>query len=91
MIIFLGLSVAVQPGNFGGPVCNIRGQVVGVVRAQMNARSGFQNVNYAVKSGYVLPLLRAANVPTSYSVGMHDDRKDNPHENAQNAVAMILV
>lgn len=58
------ISVAVQPGNSGGPLINTGGNVVGVINARLNdlataklTGSLPQNVNYAVKSAYVLPLL----------------------------------
>jgi serine protease Do len=51
------ISVAVQPGNSGGPLADNNGDVVGVVVAKLNdlrtmAIAGAipQNVNYAVKS-----------------------------------------
>lgn len=61
---FFQISVPVQPGNSGGPLLNERGQVIGVVNARLNdsfavAASGMipQNVNYAVKSSFILPVL----------------------------------
>src|SRR5208282_2594685 len=49
------ISVPVQPGNSGGPLCDANGQVVGIVVARLNdltvlQASGAvpQNVNYAV-------------------------------------------
>ena len=63
-IRFMQIDVPVQPGNSGGPLIAKNGTVVGVVTAtldQINALkvSGAlpQNVNYAVKSDYVRPLL----------------------------------
>lgn len=62
---FAQIDVPIQPGNSGGPLLNQQGQVVGIVTATLNViqtlrESGSlpQNVNYAVKSDYVLPLLR---------------------------------
>jgi S1-C subfamily serine protease len=62
---FLQIDVPIQPGNSGGPLINEDGDVIGIVTATLNAinelkRSGAlpQNVNYAVKSDYVLPLIK---------------------------------
>lgn len=58
------ISNPVQPGNSGGPLLNMYGEVVGVVVASLDA--GFvlgavgtlpQNVNFAVKSSYIRNLL----------------------------------
>ncbi len=58
------IDVPVQPGNSGGPLLDSKGHVVGVVTSVLDQlvamkKSGFipQNVNYAVKSDYIIPLL----------------------------------
>lgn len=60
------ISVPVQPGNSGGALVDERGNVVGVVTAQLNQKAALestgtlaQNVNYAVKSSYILSFLEA--------------------------------
>ena len=61
---YLQIDVPIQPGNSGGPLINSSGQVVGIVSATLNQSAALrasgtlaQNVNYAVKSDYLLPLL----------------------------------
>ncbi len=63
----LQISVPVQPGNSGGPLLNMNGHVVGVVRARLSdlgelRRSGSlpQTVNFAIKIQGIEPLLDAA-------------------------------
>ena len=58
------ISAPVQPGNSGGPLCSADGTVQGVIVARINDQfvmqsSGVvpQNVNYALKMAYLLPLL----------------------------------
>jgi S1-C subfamily serine protease len=60
------ISVPVQPGNSGGALVDERGNVVGVVSAKLNARAPLassgalpENVNYAVKSSYLLSFLES--------------------------------
>ena len=60
---YFQISVPVQPGNSGGALVDGRGNVVGVVSAKLSARATLaangtlpENVNYAVKSSYLLKL-----------------------------------
>lgn len=58
------ISVPVQSGNSGGPLVNMRGEVVGLVTGKLSAAQVFrwtgdlpQNVNYAVKVHHLAALL----------------------------------
>src|SRR5213596_4025071 len=58
---YFQISVPVQPGNSGGALVDDRGNVVGVVSAKLDAAAALtttgtlpENVNYAVKSGFLL-------------------------------------
>lgn len=60
----LQITVPIQPGNSGGPLLNEAGQVVGVITSTAAIRSFLnrtgtlpQNVNWAVRSEYLKPLL----------------------------------
>ena len=65
-IRFIQIDVPVQPGNSGGPLVDSKGRVVGIVTARLNELAALrasgalpQNVNYAVKADYLIPLLRS--------------------------------
>lgn len=63
---YLQVDTPIQPGNSGGPLLNAAGEVVGIVTATINQRTVIasagtvaQNVNYALKTDYILPLIPA--------------------------------
>jgi len=63
---YFQISVPVQPGNSGGALVDQRGNVVGVVSAKLSARAALytsgelpENVNYAVKSSFLLGFLES--------------------------------
>ena len=63
---YFQISLPVQPGNSGGALVDERGNVVGVVSAKLSARAALftsgplpENVNYAVKSSFVLSFLES--------------------------------
>jgi S1-C subfamily serine protease len=61
---YMQIDVPIQPGNSGGPLINERGHVIGVITSTLDSMATLrrmgaipQNVNYALKSDYLLPLL----------------------------------
>ncbi len=65
----LQISTPIQPGNSGGPLVDMSGNVVGVVVAKLNAIAMMrltgdvpQNVNFAIKSGVAEDFLDANGV-----------------------------
>ena len=52
------MSVPVQPGNSGGPLFDMNGNVVGIVVQRLTTPNA-QNVNYAVKSSMLLTFLES--------------------------------
>lgn len=66
----LQISAAVQPGNSGGPLFDMSGQVAGVVVAKLNALSMIkvtgqltENINFAIKTGALRDFLDNSVVP----------------------------
>lgn len=95
------ISVPVQPGNSGGPLIDVRGNVVGVVTMQLNAEKAMQitgslpqNINYATKSSYVLSLLESL-PDVSSKIKEPWPARDRKFEDlvkeAQEATALVLV
>jgi S1-C subfamily serine protease len=63
--LYYQISVPLQSGNFGGPLFDEKGNLVGMVAAKLDslvtlAATGDlpQNVNYAIKADYLRPLLK---------------------------------
>jgi S1-C subfamily serine protease len=68
---YMQIDVPVQPGNSGGPLLNQQGAVIGIVSATVDQATVLrasgtlaQNVNYAIKSDYILPLIPLEERPT---------------------------
>jgi TPR repeat protein len=94
------ISVPVQPGNSGGALVDDHGNVVGVVSAKLDiaaalAASGTlpENVNYAVKSSYLLSFLEA--VPEVSAKLKEPNTKERKFEDvvrdAEQAAVLVLV
>ena len=61
---YFQISSPIQPGNSGSPMVNDKGVVIGIASASLNQTAAIkstgtlaQNVNYAVKIAYALPML----------------------------------
>jgi S1-C subfamily serine protease len=97
---YFQISVPVQPGNSGGALVDERGNVVGVVSAKLSvvaavATSGAlpENVNYAVKSSFLLSFLES--VPEVSAKLKEPNTKDRKFEDvvksAEQAAVLVLV
>jgi serine protease Do len=69
----LQTSVAIQPGNSGGPLMNMSGSVIGVIEAELRATAMIsatdavpQGVNFAIQSPIVLNFLSIKGVKPSF-------------------------
>jgi len=97
---YFQVSVPLQPGNSGGALVDERGNVVGIVSAKLDANAALltsgalpENVNYAVKSSYLLNFL--GSVPEL--AGKLKVPDTNPREfedvvkSAEQATVLVLV
>ena len=97
---YFQISVPVQPGNSGGALVDERGNVVGVVSAKLSARAALKtsgalpdNVNYAVKSSFLLSFLES--VPEVSAKLKEPNTKERKFEDvvksAEQAAVLVLV
>ena len=97
---YFQISVPVQPGNSGGALVDERGNVVGVVSAKLSPRAALaasgalpENVNYAVKSSFLLSFLES--VPEVSAKLRETSAKDVKFEDvvksAEKAAVLVLV
>jgi len=97
---YFQISVPVQPGNSGGALVDERGNVVGIVSAKLDAATALassgalpENVNYAVKSSFLLSFLES--VPEVSAKLKPPNTKDEKFEDvvksAQAAAVLVLV
>jgi S1-C subfamily serine protease len=99
---FFQMSVAIQPGNSGGPLVTLSGNTVGIIamrlddREIMNAVGSLpQNVNYAVKSSFILTFLRSvpggvvAKLKPAQIAG--NRRSEDVVKEVEEAVGLVLV
>jgi S1-C subfamily serine protease len=95
------ISVPIQPGNSGGPLCSEKGELIGVTVSTLNPRFMLrrtgnlpQNVNFAVKSDYILILLKnvkGLELPKSSQSVMPNQSFTDIVENVSKATTMVLV
>ncbi len=97
---YFQISVPVQPGNSGGALVDERGNVVGVVSAKLNTATALaatgalpENVNYAVKSSFLLSFLES--VPEVSAKLKEPNTKEQKFEDvvktAEQAAVLVLV
>ena len=97
---YFQISVPVQPGNSGGALVDERANVVGVVCAKLDAKAALstsgalpENVNYAVKSSFLLGFLES--VPEVAAQLKEPNAKvmkpEDVAEEAKDAAVLVLV
>jgi TPR repeat protein len=95
---YFQISVPVQPGNSGGALVDEHGNVVGIVSAKLNAQAALaasgalpENVNYAVKSSFLLSFLESmpdAKLKTAITNNLNFA---DVVKSAQKATVLVLV
>ena len=97
---YFQISVPVQPGNSGGALVDERGNVIGIVSAKLDASVALaasgalpENVNYAVKSSYLLSFLESVpEVPAKLKEPETKERKfEDVVKSAEQAAVLVLV
>ena len=97
---YFQISVPVQPGNSGGALVDEHGNVVGVVSAKLNAAAALaasgalpENVNYAVKSSFLLGFLESVpDVANKLKApNTVDEKFEDVVKSAQAAAVLVLV
>ena len=92
-------SAPVQPGNSGGPLLDMEGNVIGVVVAILDEEIALntsgslpQNVNYAIKGTYAKSFLqKLPHISKNLPSPVKDNSFDKAVDMAQKAVVMILT
>jgi TPR repeat protein len=94
------ISAPIQPGNSGGALVDERGNVIGVVVAKLSQRAALatsgalaENVNYAVKSSYLLSFLESVPEVAAKLKDAHTkDRKfEDVVKSVEQATVLVLV
>ena len=97
---YFQISVPVQPGNSGGALVDEHGNVIGIVSAKLDAATALassgslpENVNYAVKSSFLLSFLESVPaVSAKLKEPITADRKfEEVVKSAQDAAVLVLV
>jgi S1-C subfamily serine protease len=91
------VSVPIQPGNSGGPLLDESGHVVGVVVASLSLNAVKitgavpQNVNYAIKSAYLEPMLGSCQVDLVQTPSTEPKKLEEVMESARHSSVLILT
>lgn len=95
------ISVPIQPGNSGGPLINMRGEVVGLITTMLGTVSSengepqpLASINYALKADFVEALLRDLpdrSVLTERVAKTDSDSLETLAERIQHSVMIVMA
>ena len=97
---YFQISVPVQPGNSGGALVDDRGNVIGIVSAKLDAVTALaasgslpENVNYAVKSSFLLSFLESVPAVSAKlkAPNTKDEKFEDVVKSAQDVAVLVLV
>lgn len=94
------ISVPVQPGNSGGPLLNMNGEVVGIVTSMLGTTNGnsgtttyLPNISYALKVGVLKSLMEKlpGKKPVLKELSNHGDNLEGLAARIQRSVLIVLA
>ena len=91
------IDAAVQPGNSGGPIYDMTGNILGIVVAQLNkfaiakaTGSIPENVNFGIKASTLRQFLTSKGIPTKWSARTKAMLPEKLAEIAQKQTVMVM-
>jgi S1-C subfamily serine protease len=95
---YFQIDSPIQPGNSGSPMVNDQGVVIGIASASLNQSAAIkatgtlaQNVNYAVKIAYALPMLINHGVDYIEPAKQKTLEKTELIERVSNSVVLVIA
>jgi len=96
---YFQISVPIQPGNSGGPLVNKNGEVIGLIVAKLNDVSSLlktgsvpQNVNYALKSSFILSFFESVpDLSQKIKITVDDSPKDRSATIEKTNKSVVLI
>jgi S1-C subfamily serine protease len=93
------ISVPVQPGNSGGPLLNMRGEVVGLITSMLGTSESangearpIANINYALKADRIEKLLQSLpETPRSHGPTVLTRGSDNLEALAHRIQSSVMI
>lgn len=84
---FIQVDAAINPGNSGGPLCNTRGEVIGINTAIASRSGSFSGIGFAIPASQAKTVYESlktdGRVVRGYlGIGIDDIKSDNPNTKA---------